>query len=111
MWIKIKTWVKKNLPWLAVTVGALVGFLVGRRTVGTSQILRREEQQSLSDRLDFSENKTLKAQVQLEQLAGQLEVAERLVGPSRVYRYRKCRRYRFSEIKLSGYASMENWDL
>lgn len=89
MWIKIKTWVKKNLPWLAVTVGALVGFLVGRRTVGTSadfdklredntelvrQIgLLREQYASLVNLNRLNEQ-------QLEQLAGQLEVAERLVG-------------------------------
>lgn len=89
MWTKIKTWVKKNLPWLAVAVSALVGFLVGRRTVGTSadfdklrednaelvrQIgLLREQYASLVNLNRLNEQ-------QLEQLAGQLEVAERLVG-------------------------------
>ncbi len=29
-------WIKKNLPWLSAVLAALAGFLVGRRSVGTS---------------------------------------------------------------------------
>ena len=29
-------WIKKNIPWLAAVLAAVFGFIVGRRTVGTS---------------------------------------------------------------------------
>lgn len=46
-------WIKKNIPWLAAVLAALAGFIVGRRTVGTSSDFAklREDNDKLVDQI------------------------------------------------------------
>ena len=88
MWI----WIKKNMPWLAAVLAAVAGFIIGRRTIGTSSDFAklREDNNKLVDQIRQLESE-LKQLAELNQSNGaelenirqQLREAEQLVEQSR----------------------------
>ncbi len=86
-------WIKKNLPWLAAVLAALAGFLVGRRTVGTSGVFAklREDNSKLVDEIRQLESELGKLaelnqsnEAELGNIRVQLREAEFLVEQSRI---------------------------
>jgi TolA-binding protein len=86
-------WIKKNLPWLAAVLAALAGFLVGRRTVGTSGDFAklREDNDKLVDQIRQLESELGKLaelnqsnEAELGNIRVQLREAEFLVEQSRI---------------------------
>ena len=86
-------WIKKNLPWLAAVLAALAGFLVGRRTVGTSSDFAklRADNDKLIDQIRQLESELGKLaelnrenETELERIGKQLREAEFLVEQSRI---------------------------
>ena len=64
-------WIKKNIPWLAAVLAAVFGFIVGRRTVGTSSDFAklREDNDKLVDQIRQLESE-LKQLAELNQSNG-----------------------------------------
>jgi len=86
-------WIKKNIPWLAAVLAALAGFIVGRRTVGTSSDFAklREDNSKLVDQIRQLESELGKLaelnrenETELERIGKQLREAEFLVEQSRL---------------------------
>ena len=86
------TWIKKNIPWLAGLLAAVFGFIVGRRTVGTSSDFAklREDNDKLIDQIRQLESELGKLaelnrenETELERIGKQLREADFLVEQSR----------------------------